>query len=136
SVQLLCKIEDLCFDCPTIAKPQNVSGNFSKMQLNPDIPFSTQVDKFSGNNFEKIVAASLYYSGYHIERNLTFSINKETVAEIDVVATLITPLNEIRIAIECKGANPSFNDLRKFSTIRKLLSPKEYFVELILFGSN
>ena len=106
------------------------------MQLNPDIPFSTQVDKFSGNNFEKIVAASLYYSGYHIERNLTFSINKETVAEIDVVATLITPLNEIRIAIECKGANPSFNDLRKFSTIRKLLSPKEYFVELILFGSN
>lgn len=106
------------------------------MQLNPEIPFSTQVNNLSGNEFEKIVAASLYYSGYHIDRNLTFGINKETVAEIDVVATLITPLNEIRIAIECKGANPSFNDLRKFSSVRKLLSLKEYFVELIVFGSN
>ncbi len=106
------------------------------MQLNPEIPFSTQVNNLSGNDFEKIVASSLYYSGYHVDRNLTFGINKETVAEIDVVATLITPLNEIRIAIECKGANPSFNDLRKFSSIRKLLSLKEYFVELIVFGSN
>lgn len=106
------------------------------MQLNPNIPFSTQVKELKGNDFEKIVASSLQYSGYHIDRNLTFGINKETVAEIDVVATLITPLNEIRIAIECKGANPSFNDLRKFSSVRKLLSLKEYFVELIVFGAN
>ena len=30
SVQLLYKIEDLCFDCPTIAKPRNVRCNFTK----------------------------------------------------------------------------------------------------------
>lgn len=106
------------------------------MQLNPESPFSTQVSNLKGEEFEQIVAASFYYSGYHIDRNLIFSINKETVAEIDVVASLITPLNEIRIGIECKGANPSFNDLRKFSTVKQLISQSNYFVDLILFGSN
>jgi predicted RecB family endonuclease len=106
------------------------------MQLDPEISFSTQINTLSGSDFEKIVAASMYYSGYHIDRNLIFGLNKETVAEIDIVASLITPLNEIRIAIECKGSNPSFNDLRKFASVSKLLSLKEYLVELILFGSN
>lgn len=106
------------------------------MQLDPSKPFSTQIENLKGDNFEKVVASSLYYAGYHIDRNITFTLNKETVAEIDVVASLITPLNEIRIAVECKGANPNFNDLRKFSTIKQFLSGKEYFIDLIVFGAN
>lgn len=106
------------------------------MQLSLDVPFSTQINNLSGSDFEHIVAASLYYSGYHINRNLILGINRETVAELDVVATIITPLNEIRIAIECKGSNPSFNDLRKFSSVKHLLSFDEYFIELIVFGAN
>lgn len=106
------------------------------MQLDPETSFSTQITDLKGIDFEQIVAAAFYYSGYHIDRNLIFGLNKETVAEIDVVASLITPLNEIRIGIECKGSNPSFNDLRKFSTVKQLISETDYFVELIVFGAN
>lgn len=106
------------------------------MQLKKTEPFSTQVRTLKGEEFEEVVAASLFYAGYYVERNLIFGIKKETIAEIDVVASLLTPLNEIRIAIECKGAKPNFNDLRKFSTLRPILSGNNYFVEMFLFGAN
>ena len=106
------------------------------MQLDPAQPFSTQIHALNGDSFEKVVAASLFYSGYNVDRNLIFTLNKETVAEIDLVASLVTPFNEIRIAIECKGANPSFNDIRKFSTVKEFLKGPHYVVDLIIFGSN
>lgn len=106
------------------------------MQLDPTQPFSTQILSLNGDSFEKVVAASLFYSGYNVERNLTFTLNKETVSEIDVVASLVTPFNEIRIVIECKGANPSFNDIRKFSTVKEFLKGPHHVIDLIIFGSN
>lgn len=106
------------------------------MQLDPTQPFSTQIHALNGDSFEKVVAASLFYSGYNVDRNLIFTLKKETVAEIDLVASLVTPFNEIRIAIECKGANPSFNDIRKFSTVKEFLKGPHYVVDLIIFGSN
>ncbi len=33
SIELLCKIEDLCFDCPAIANPKNVTGKFKKRTI-------------------------------------------------------------------------------------------------------
>ena len=43
-VQLLCKTEDLCFDCPTIAKPRNVSGHYKQ----------TYLKNMSGFKFNKV----------------------------------------------------------------------------------
>lgn len=106
------------------------------MQLNPEEPFSTQISRLDGDDFEMIVAASLNYTGYHIDRNIIFGINRLEIAEIDIVASLITPLNEIKIAVECKGSVPSPNDLRKFSTVKEFLKADGCFVDLITFGSN
>lgn len=111
--------------------------NHSKyMQLDIDKPFSTQIKNLSGTDFENLVASSYYYLGYTIFRNLKVNVEKQNAAEIDVLATLLTPLNEIRLAIECKGANPSFNELRKFSTIRKIIESDYYLTDLFAYGAN
>ena len=106
------------------------------MQLNPEERFAPQIYPLLGKEFENIVAASYYYLGYFINRNLTVKIAKQTAAEIDVLASLITPLNETRIAIECKGQTPSFNDLRKFSTIRTIIGSDNIDLSLAAYGAN
>ncbi|HLP55065.1 MAG TPA: hypothetical protein VK151_08555 [Fluviicola sp.] len=106
------------------------------MQLDPTKSFKEQISNLKGTDFENIVAATFFYAGYHIERNVILTIDKDTIAEIDIVGSLITPLNEIRIAIECKGAKPNFADMRKFSTVKQLLSGFEFLVDMIVFGSD
>ncbi len=106
------------------------------MQLEKDQPFSTQISGLSGDDFENIVAACYYYLGYFILRNVDIRVQKQTAAEIDVLASLITPLIEIRYAIECKGQTPSFNDLRKFSTIRQIHFKNNVDLDLLAYGAN
>jgi hypothetical protein len=47
----------------------------------------------------------------------------ETVAEADVFASLMTPLREQRVVLECKGGQPKPTDIRKFAPMRSLLYP-------------
>lgn len=106
------------------------------MQLDPNSPFATQVNPVMGNDFENIVASCYFYLGYHVERNLTVRVANQAAAEIDVLASMITPLFESKIAVECKGATPSFNDLRKFSTVDQILRSDNISVKLAAYGSN
>jgi len=85
--------------------------------IDPEAAFAQQVRSLSGKRFENLVSAAYLHMGYLVFRNVIVTVNKQTVAEIDVLATMVTPLTEVRIAIECKGATPSFNDLRKFSSL-------------------
>lgn len=104
------------------------------MQLDPARPFSTQIEPLVGTSFERIVSAVFSLQGYFTFRNLKIMIKKQVAAEIDVLASAMTPLHELRIAIECKGQTPSFGDIRKFATIRRLLNYSP--LELMTYGAN
>ncbi|WP_116109382.1 hypothetical protein [Lewinella sp. IMCC34191] len=106
------------------------------MQLDPNSPFATQINPAMGNDFENIVASCYFYLGYHVQRNLTVLVAGQTAAEIDVLASMITPLFESRIAVECKGSTPSFNELRKFSTVDQILKSDKISVKLAAYGAN
>lgn len=106
------------------------------MQLDINQSFASQISPLQGRRFENIVASCYYYLGYYVNRNLTVRFSKQTAAEIDVLASLITPLNELRIAIECKGQTPSFNDLRKFSTVKTIIGNDNIELDLVAYGAN
>jgi hypothetical protein len=106
------------------------------MQLDIKKDFSPQITGLKGKQFERIVASCYFYQGYTVFRNIVVTVEKQTTAEIDVLATLITPNHEIDIAVECKGTTPSFNDLRKFSTINKIFGKGKIFVDLFAIGDN
>lgn len=106
------------------------------MQLDPEQPFSTQINNLIAQDFENVVSSAYFYMGYYIRRNISILVEKQQVAEIDVLASLLTPLEEILIAIECKGRTPNFKELRKFSAIKPLMNCKNYNVILKAYGAN
>lgn len=106
------------------------------MQLDPHNQFAPQIAPLSGQDFENIVASCYLYLGYFVTRNLSVLFEKQSAAEIDVLASLITPMNEVRIAIECKGQTPSFNDLRKFATTRAIIEDSYSHLSLVAYGAS
>ena len=106
------------------------------MQLKTNQDFSPQIIPLKGKQFERVVAACYFYQGYTVFRNIVITVEKQTTAEIDVLACLITPNHEINVAVECKGKTPSFNDLRKFSTVNKIFGRGDVFVDLFAIGEN
>ncbi len=104
------------------------------MQLVPQEQLNPQISDLKGKYFEHVVAASYSYIGYTVFRNIILYVEKQKVTEIDVVAYILTPFKEISLAVECKGATPKFNELRKFSSTRKILTPNPD--QLIVFGDN
>lgn len=93
------------------------------MQLDPSAPLKPQLEAITGDALERLVAASAARVGYFVLRNVCVDMEGELVAESDVFASLMTPLREQRVVIECKGGQPKPTDIRKFAPMRRLLSP-------------
>jgi predicted RecB family endonuclease len=106
------------------------------MQLTLEESFIRQLEPLDGSSFERITAACFWKLGYYVRRNLKYLLEQQEVAEIDVFASLITPLDEIILAIECKGRAPTFKDLRKFFALKNILKSELLKTRLIAYGSN
>jgi len=104
------------------------------LTLDPNAPLADQIRDLGGAHFEHLVAAAYLHLGYFPFRNIVATVQKQTAAEIDVLATMVTPLSEVRVAVECKGETPSFNDLRKFSSLDRIL--KDPIPKLVAYGDD
>jgi len=93
------------------------------MQLDPGAPLSPQLIAVSSTALEQLTAATCASVGYTVFRGLRYEIGGEGAAEVDVFASVFTPWRESRVLFECKGGVPSFNDIRKFASLRHLLEP-------------
>jgi hypothetical protein len=47
----------------------------------------------------------------------------EEVGQIDVFAALLTPFHESRLLVECKGGQPTFDEIKTFGSLRVVMSP-------------
>ena len=92
------------------------------MQLDPNAHLVGQLRGLSSTALERLTAATFASIGYTVHRNLRYALGGQTVAEVDVHASVLTPLRESRVLFECKGGIPSFVELRNFASLRQLLS--------------
>lgn len=94
------------------------------MQFDPHGNLVAQIRRLQGGaELENFVAASLALAGYIVFPNLHIAIDGESAGQIDVFASIQTPYHESRVVIECKGGEPTFNDIRKFASLKVLLQP-------------
>ena len=93
------------------------------MQLDPGIPLSPQLDKFSSTSLEQLTAAACASTGFMVMRSVIYEMDGQSVAEVDVFASQFSPWRESRIIFECKGGHPSFQDIRKTASLKRLLEP-------------
>ncbi|MBX3134578.1 MAG: hypothetical protein KF689_14440 [Gemmatimonadaceae bacterium] len=93
------------------------------MQIDPSKPLSPQLIPASSTVLEELAAATCASVGYTVLRGLCYELGGQHAAQIDVYASIFSPWRESRILFECKGGTPSFNDIRKFASLRQLLSP-------------
>lgn len=92
------------------------------MQLDPNAHLVQQLGAVSSTTLERLTAATFASVGYTVLRNLRYELGGQMAAEADVYATVLTPLRESRVLIECKGGTPSFTEIREFASLRRLLS--------------
>ncbi len=93
------------------------------MQLDPTIPLSPQLDKYSSTSLEQLTAAACAFTGFMVLRSVIYEMGGQNVAEVDIFASQFSPWRESRIIFECKGCHPSFQDIRKSASLKKLLTP-------------
>lgn len=93
------------------------------MQLNPGIPLSPQLDKYSSTSLEQLTAAACASTGFMVMRSVIYEMDGQSIAEVDVFASQFSPWRESRIIFECKGGHPSFQDIRKSASLKRLLKP-------------
>lgn len=93
------------------------------MQLNPGMPLSPQLDTYSSTSLEQLTAAACASTGFTVMRSMLYEMDGQSVAEVDVFASQFSPWRESRIIFECKGGHPSFQDIRKFASLKQLLTP-------------
>lgn len=94
------------------------------MQLDPAQPLGPQMIAVSSSALEQLTAAACASVGYTVFRGLIYELSGHQVAEVDVFASVFTPWRESRILFECKGGHPSFEEIRKFASLRHLLLPE------------
>ena len=95
------------------------------MQFEADLGLEKQLKDLEGGNLlEDIVASTLSHLGYTVFPNLKISMDGENICEIDVFASLHTPLKENRILFECKGGEPNFKDIRNLHSLYSVIAPK------------
>jgi hypothetical protein len=92
------------------------------MQLDPNAHLIQQLGGVSSTALERLTAATFASVGYTVLRNLRYEIGGQMAAEADVYASIVTPLRESRVLLECKGGTPSFTEIREFASLRSLLS--------------
>lgn len=93
------------------------------MQLDPTIPLYPQLDKYSSTSLEQLTAAACASTGFMVLRGIIYEMDGENIAEVDVFASQFSPWRESRIIFECKGGHPSFQDIRKSASLKRLLTP-------------
>lgn len=94
------------------------------MQFDPHSKLVAQIRRLNGGaNLENFVAALLSLAGYTVFPDLHIALDGESAGQIDVFASIQTPYHESRVLIECKGGEPTFNDIRKFASLKELLEP-------------
>ncbi|MFI4862090.1 MAG: hypothetical protein ACIAXF_15595, partial [Phycisphaerales bacterium JB063] len=94
------------------------------MQFDPHGNLVAQIRQLNGGSeLEDFVAALLALAGYTVFIDLHIALDGESAGQIDVFASIQTPYHESRVLIECKGGEPTFNDIRKFASLKELLDP-------------
>jgi len=93
------------------------------MQLDAGTGLENQLKKVTGSSLEDLVAATLAFLGYTVLPDLVIEIDGDIICQIDVFASLQTPFQESRLVFECKGGHPSFEDIRSFASLQKILNP-------------
>jgi len=102
------------------------------MQLDPKGALKPQIAELRGGDvLEDFVAAALSLAGYTVFPDLHIALDGEDTGQIDVFASIQTPFHESRIIVECKGGEPSFEEIRKFASLRSLLDPAPDLAALI-----
>lgn len=98
------------------------------MQLDPP-----NIHSLSGYDLENYVAAIFQFGGYYINRDLTWTTERESdptksidLLQIDVLGFNFHPFGEDRVLVECKGGG-TFTDLFKFLGIKSFFSPQLSF---------
>jgi len=93
------------------------------MQFDPNSSLKPQIEALPGNAvLEDFVAASLCLAGYTVFPSVHMDLGGEDIGELDIFASVQTPFHESRIIVECKGGEPSFNDVRKFASLTNPVS--------------
>lgn len=106
------------------------------MQLDPNNTAHKQIKDLSRTDLEDVVAATLHAAGYLVFPDIIIQHENEQIGQIDVFATVQTPLKESRIILECKGGKATPKDILQFASLKKYIKPNPDLAMIIAHNNT